>query len=88
MPAAIRLKASASYDRFSTMFGPIQAMAKNASTMLGMPASTSRIGFSTRRTRSLAYSARYTAAARPTGIAITMPTAVTMSDPANNVRRS
>ena len=58
MPAAARLNASASAQRFCTMLGPIHAIAKKPSTMLGMPASTSRIGFRIRRTRGFAYSAR------------------------------
>ena len=53
MPAAARLNASASEKRFSTTFGPIHWMAKKASTMLGIPASTSRIGLRIRRTRGL-----------------------------------
>ena len=58
MPAAAMLNASASGERACTMFGPTHATAKKPRTMLGIPASTSRIGLSTRRTPGCAYSAR------------------------------
>ena len=88
MPAAARLNASASANSCSTISGPIHSIAKNASTMLGIPASTSRIGLRMRRTLGFAYSARYAAAASPSGMAMTIATAVTRSEPMNSVRRS
>ena len=38
--------------------GVSESMAKNPSTIVGMPASSSRIGLTVRRTRSCAYSER------------------------------
>ena len=58
MPAAMRLNWLAPEKRFWTNSGEITLMAKNPRTTLGMPASTSMPGLSTRRTLGGAYSDR------------------------------
>ena len=57
-PAASRLNCGESVKTFWTKSGEMMVRAKKPSTMLGMPARISRIGFSSRRTRGLAYSER------------------------------
>ena len=57
-PAARRLNCGESVKTFCTKSGEITVRAKKPSTMLGIPARISRIGFSKRRTRGLAYSER------------------------------
>ncbi len=57
IPAVVRLKSPASKKR-CTIEGEITEMAKNPRTTLGIPASTSRVGFSTLRTPGRAYSDR------------------------------
>ena len=58
MPAAARLKVPALSLKLWMRFGEMKLTQKNPRTTEGMPASTSRIGFSVRRTRGLAYSER------------------------------
>ena len=62
--------------------------AKNPITTLGTLASVSRIGFSQRRARGEAYSARYRAAPSPSGTATIMAIAATISVPATIVLMS
>jgi hypothetical protein len=58
IPAEARLKVPASSVSFCTIVGEMKLTQKNPRTTDGMPASTSRIGFSVRRTRGRAYSER------------------------------
>ena len=58
IPAAARLKVFASPKRGLISDGVITVSAKNPSTTLGMPASTSRMGLTILRTRGEAYSER------------------------------
>ncbi len=58
MPAAARLNTLASENSCWMKSGVITVSAKNPSTTLGIPASTSRIGLTVLRTFGVAYSAR------------------------------
>ena len=67
IPAASRLNERAPENSFCTRSGLMTLSAKNPITTLGTLASVSRIGFSDRRGRGAAYSARYIAAPSPSG---------------------
>ena len=61
-------------------------MAKNPSTIVGMPAIVSRIGLMMLRTRSEAYSASRIADRRPSGTPMTIAMAATSSVPLTRAR--
>src|SRR5918992_471043 len=88
-PAAPKLKKAASlHNNRSTISGFRKLMANTPRTMLGIPASVSSIGLSSRLTRGLAYSDRYIAAPSPSGVATNMAIPVTTNDPARMVLMS
>src|SRR5918996_189458 len=88
MPAAIMLNSVALPQMAWTISGLIHVRAKNPSTTLGRLARISSIGLSHLRSLGFAYSDRYIAAPRPSGVATIMAMMLTTIVPATIVLTS